>query len=386
MSQSGQVGGFARCPKCGATEITYSQRAGMLMCQFCRATWQEASAEQALGFDGDIGSLTGARVSQGASQIDRDAGTVVTLKCQGCGAEVVIDSATNVQARCHWCRSFLSLDSRVPNGAVPDAVLPFSVPHDQAVALIREFAGKRMGFAQRAFKREFTPENVVGVYMPYFVADVNAEVAMQGEGEIETRRYTVRRDDRSETRYDADVYQVTRQFSMTLDDLILESSARRAGHGDTHAQETSNIVNAVLPFDTKNAVQYNANYLGRFTSEKRDLDVGQVGGSLTRMVFGAGTAQVRSTLGAYGRGVRWDRGAVGIKGVRYLSMYAPIWLYSHYERGGNGSEYLHYIAVNGRTGAVMGSVPVDKTKLTMASLGIFVATFIPVIGALLWVF
>lgn len=384
MSEAEQVGGFSRCPKCGSTEITFSQRSGMLVCEFCRATWQEELAEQALGFHTDISELAGTVVSQGAGQIDDAGGAVVTLKCQGCGAEVVIDSTTNVQARCHWCRSFLSLDARIPNGAVPDAVLPFTVTHEQAVAKIREFARSRMTFAAKGFKREFTPENVVGVFMPYFVVDVNAEVAVRGEGEVQTRRYTVKRGDRQETRYDADVYEVGREFTLTMDDLIVESSARRAGTSTTREQDTANIINAVLPFDTKNAVRYNANYLGRYTSEKRDLDVAEVGDALRRMVFGTGTAHMRPTLGKYGRGVRWESGAVGIKGVRFLSMYAPIWLYSHYEREDDGTEVLHYIAVNGRTGAAMGSVPVDKAKLTLASVAILLASYVPVLGVLLW--
>lgn len=384
MTAPEPVGGFSRCPKCGSTEISYSQRSGMLVCQFCRYSWAEQRIEEALGFDTDIGGLKGTVVSAGANQIDREADAVVTLKCQGCGAEVVINSATNVQARCHWCRSFLSLDARIPNGAVPDAVLPFAVTHEQAVQAVRAFAGKRMTFAQPAFKREFRPENVVGVYMPYFVADVNAEVSVRGIGEVETRRYTVKVGDRQETRYDADVYDVGREFTLTMDDLVLESSARRAGQSADREQETSNIINAVLPFDTKNAVRYNANYLGQYTSEKRDLDVSQVGGSLARMVFGTGTAHMRAALGPYDRGVRWEQGAVAVDGVRYLSTYAPIWLYSHYERRGGGAELLHYIAVNGRTGAVMGSVPVARGKLTLAAFGVFVATFVPVLGVLLW--
>ena len=32
-------------------------------------------------------------------------------------------------------------------------------------------------------------------------------------------------------------------------------------------------MNTILPFDTKEAVQWNANYLAGFTSEKRDMDV-----------------------------------------------------------------------------------------------------------------
>jgi hypothetical protein len=48
-------------------------------------------------------------------------------------------------------------------------------------------------------------------------------------------------------------------------------------------------------------------------------------------------------------------------------MYLPVWLYSYYhEKGGNSM--VHYIAVNGRTGEVMGSVPVSQARLLAAAL------------------
>jgi len=377
-----QVGGHDKCPTCGSTDIAYSQKKGVLVCRYCRAEWTEALVEQSLGYDTEISALQGLHVSQGASAIDAGAADVITLKCQGCGAEVVINSASNLQARCHWCRSVLSLDARVPNGAVPDAVLPFTVPHEQAVAAISTFAKKRWFFAHKKFREEFQPQNVVGVFMPYLVADVNAEIVAQGKGEVETRRYTVSvGKDQRETRYDADVYGVVRQFDIAIDDLTAESSARRAGGART--QDTSNVINAVLPFDTKNAVNYSANYLNGFTSEKRDLNVDDAAGRVAQMVFGLGTSRIRSTIAGYDRGVRWEGGTVTVKGVRYLAMYAPVWLYSYYEKRGGGGEFLHYIAVNARTGATMGSVPVNKPKLasfaTVLSLVVLVGG-----GLLLW--
>ena len=48
-------------------------------------------------------------------------------------------------------------------------------------------------------------------------------------------------------------------------------------------------------------------------------------------------------------------------------MYLPVWLYSYHQPGRNGG-MLHYIAVNGRTGETMGSVPVEQWKLLLAAL------------------
>jgi DNA-directed RNA polymerase subunit RPC12/RpoP len=59
---------------------------------------------------------------------------VSPFKCGGCGAEVVVNTAEQMGARCHWCRHVLTINEQIPNGAVPDAVLPFHITHDDAVA------------------------------------------------------------------------------------------------------------------------------------------------------------------------------------------------------------------------------------------------------------
>jgi hypothetical protein len=174
-------------------------------------------------------------------------------------------------ARCHWCRHVFGVNEQIANGAVPDAVLPFHIKKDDAVARIRQFVDKRRMFALKAFKDQFTPENVVGVFLPYMIVDSNVSAAVAGKGEIKTREYTVGSEKNKRTLYDADVYQVERQVDFTVDDLPLESSAER-GNLDTRAN-TNNIINTILPFDTKNAVKWNASYLAGFTSEKRNLDV-----------------------------------------------------------------------------------------------------------------
>jgi DNA-directed RNA polymerase subunit RPC12/RpoP len=367
-TQNEQLGdGVNRCPRCGATEIQLRPSAGMLICLFCRHEWSEARLDERIVVDGDLTALSGTVIGSGATDIDTGADTVVTMKCAGCGADVVVNTAEQMGARCHWCRHVLTLNEQVPNGAVPDAVLPFKITHDDAMARIRQFAGKRRMFADRGFIRDFKAENVVGVYMPYMVVDANASADVAGFGEVKTRQYTRGSGDNKETVYDADVYEVQRHVDFTVDDLTIESSSERA-HMNA-AINTNNVINTILPFDTENAVTWNASYLTGFTSEKRDQDVTHVQPELEDQLLSIARSRVASSVDRYDRGVRWERERLDVHGTRWISMYLPVWLYSHYhERGGNGM--VHYIAVNGRTGEVMGSVPVSHPRLLAAAAAV----------------
>jgi len=224
---------------------------------------------------------------------------------------------------------------------------------------------KRRLFALKEFKEQFTPENVVGVYLPYMIVDGKASADIAGQGEIETARYTRGSGDKKKTYYDADIYQVERHIDFTVDDLPLESSGER-GKLDTRVN-TNNIINTILPFDTKNAVKWNASYLSGFTSEKRDRDVEHLRPRLEDQLLSIARAQVETSVDRYDRGVRWEQEGLDVHGTRWVSMYLPVWLYSYHQPGKNGG-LLHYIAVNGRTGETMGSIPVQQWKLILAAL------------------
>ncbi|UUF02490.1 TFIIB-type zinc ribbon-containing protein [Xanthomonas hortorum] len=357
--------GLNRCPKCGASDIRPKLGTDLLVCQFCRHEWHGARVEEVFGFGEGIGQLRGTVIASGAQDIAADAASLMSFKCTGCGAEVTINTQSTMTARCHWCRHVFGVNEQVANGAVPDAVLPFHINKDDAVARIRQFVDKRRLFALKAFKQQFTPENVVGVYLPYMIVDGSVSTSVSGIGEIKTRQYTQGTEKNKRTYYDADVYQVQRQVEFTVDDLPLESSAER-GNLDSRVN-TNNIINTILPFDTKNAVKWNASYLAGFTSEKRDRDVEQLRPRLEDQLLSIARVQVESSVRRYDRGVRWEVERLDVHGTRWVSMYLPVWLYSYHQPGRSGG-MLHYIAVNGRTGETMGSVPVQQWKLLLAAL------------------
>ena len=355
--------GQIKCPKCGSTDIQTNSRTGKLRCSFCRHEFEP----QLLETEEDVSSLEGVRMGSGAQDRAADADDVITLKCESCGAEVVIDTASANQARCHWCRNMLSINHQVPNGAVPDAVLPFGVSKDDARAEIERFVGKRKFFAHPTFTREFTTKNICGVYFPYMIVDINAHDHLSGTGEVLIRSYSVKKGDSSETRYDADAYHVERDFDIAINDLTVEASVDKLNVSSS--EKTTNIINSIMPFDTQNCVRYNANYLRGYTSEKRDVDVNNVRPLVATQAQDIARIAANETLAKYDRGIAWSGEAFDIKGESWLAAYLPVWLYSYLQVKGN-KKLLHYVAVNARTKETMGSVPIDMTKLWIVSIAI----------------
>lgn len=374
-TSSGRSDGLNKCPRCGSTEVSLRVGSGMLVCHFCRHEWNEASLEQQFGLDTDISQLRGTTIASGAGNIQESTKDVLTLKCQACGSEVIVNTAEALQSRCHWCRQTLSVNTQIPNGAVPDGLLPFKVPREQAIASIDEFVKKRRFFAHPTFVKEFAPTEVVGVYLPFVTIDANAHVTYEGHGEILRRSYMVKRGDRQVQLYDADVFHLGRAFDLHVDDIMIESSGARADQ-DT-SKNTNNIINAILPFDVKEAVAYNANYLRGYTSERRDREVDHMGGDASERVLSIGRNRANELTTQYNRGVRWETETLQLQGTRWVSLYVPVWLYSYYQTKGSGAGLTHYVAVNGRTGTTMGSVPVRQGRL------IGISTVIGIVGTII---
>jgi hypothetical protein len=127
---------------------------------------------------------------------------------------------------------------------------------------------------------------------------------------------------------------VQRHVDFTVDDLTLESSAKR-GNLDTRSN-THNVINTILPFDTKNAVKWNASYLVGYTSEKRDRDVQHLMPRLQEQMLSIARAQMQPSVQRYDRGVRWERERIDLQGTRWVAMYLPVWLYAYHQPGPGG--------------------------------------------------
>ena len=374
-TDDGAKDGQNKCPKCGATDISLNVKTGKLRCNFCR---HEFNPEQVAGLETDISKLQGEVIGSGAQNIVEDAKDIMTLKCSSCGAEVVIDTASATQARCHWCRNTLSINEQIPNGAIPDAVLPFKISKEEARTQIESFVKKRKFFAHPKFKEEFTTENIMGVYFPYMMVDINAHAYLSGEGERLIRSYTRRSGNTTQTYYDADVYYVEREFDVAIDDLTVESSKDRLNKAST--EKTNNVINAIMPFDTENCVKFNANYLKGYTSEKRDTNTEELSKLVETQAKDIARFAANDSLKQYNRGVAWQQQNLSVKGRQWASAYLPVWLYS-YQQVSRNKKVLHYVAVNARTKETMGSVPIHMPKLIGISLlveilGVFLMLFV----------
>ena len=389
--------GQNKCEKCGSTETSLNIETGMLRCHWCR------HEQLGVGFEKhvtNIEKLKGEIIGSGATEIVADAEDVLTFKCSSCASEVIIDTKDAPLARCHWCRNTLSVNQQIPNGAIPDKVLPFEVKKNVATDAIETFVSQRQFFASKKFKKEFSIDTVIGVYLPYMIVDANVNLTFQGQGEIELRTWT---ETRTETRmvtktrtvgsgdnqqtetytepetvtiveqfYDADRYQIIRNFDMTVEDMTIEADSEKIKHQST--QRTNNIINAIKPFDVTKGMNWNANYMTGYNAQKRDINIDDLRASVNVMIKDIARRNIRNAISEYDhRGAFWQSEEINVTGKQWTASYFPIWMYSSMEKDGT----IHYIAVNGQSGKINGSIPINWGRYILVSLVVGLASGFP---------
>lgn len=373
-TSTGKAHGISACPQCGSSQARRAEGGESLACEFCRYEWVAVPLEATHRLGEGIADLRGVGRSTGAAPLNDD-GTLVAIRCQGCAGDVVIDSGRHTRVRCHWCRSVLSLNDKVASGIVADGIVPVTVTRAEAVEKIRAFVTRRRIHVNRRFRKEFDPENIEGLYLPYFVVDGTFQAAFTGSGEVTT---SVLVGDRN-TYYDVDVYEFSREFDVHVDDLVVEASSRLADFSSKH--ETVNVVNAVLPCAVKDMVPFRAAYLGEFNVEPRDLDIPDASPLVHEEFLSIAKSALPGEVRFYDRGVVIASEQVSVRGTRWVTVYLPVWLYSYTQAKRRGTSVIHYVAVNGRdSDRVSGSVPVSRWRMHLTALvaaGVFGGIAIP---------
>lgn len=365
----GKVDNMTRdvCPSCGGTDIILVDK-DQLCCLQCRNRYSGVPYEFPRIFkiyDG-LGDQTKPKIiySHGALDIEDEAEDLITVKCSHCGAEIMVNTETSTGAQCHWCRNHLSLNDPLPNGAIPDAILPFKITKEDAQACMEKYYKYRKFLAHPQFKKEFNIENIYPIYLPYFIIGLAEDVALMGDAEETRRKYTIDK----KTYYDVYEYQVNRSFTILTDEFMIES---KKDYRDFEGYDNSkNVINAIMPFDVQNAIKYQTHYTRGYTIEKRDINAKDYQKVLPKTV----EDMAKGILGdqGYDRGIRWRTINTNTKARVFTSALCPVYLYSFVDNKQN----KHFIAVNGRTEETVGSIPPNKITLSILTFLIFLVCMV----------
>ncbi|MBQ9459862.1 MAG: hypothetical protein IJU66_08030 [Oscillospiraceae bacterium] len=352
-----------KCPCCSAA-LSFSGATGELSCEYCGASFtleqakaaQEAEREDAASSDMTWTSTTPALITD-------ENGKVSGYRCNSCGAEMVADEKT-AATECPYCGNNAIIAQSFDGMYRPDLVVPFTVDRKRAQEALREFyRGKKL--LPRTFTEANRVENMTGLYVPFWLMSCRASGSVTFEGVKEKNWEDAR------FRYEKkDTYRVVRSGEMDFRRIPVDASTKM----------DDDTMDSLEPFDVSRGVAYDAAYFSGYLADRYDVDAREAQPRASERV----TTSFRSKMedaARPGYDIITHKGeSIRISDTKTEYAMLPVWMLSTRFEGKTYS-----FAMNGQTGQVAGSLPVDKGAYSkQLTLGALVAAL--VLAALVFLF
>lgn len=350
-----------KCPNCDG-ELIFDPATGQYKCEYCGSTFtqneldhmtpEESTERKAGAFSGytEETDVTGGD-TQNRNESQTDA---VMYTCPSCGAEIITD-ATTAATFCYYCHNPVILGGRLSGEYLPDKIIPFEIPKEEAVRKFLDYVGRKK-FVPKAFFSKQQIESITGVYFPYWNYHADVENRMQGEGR-KVRSWTTGDIHYTETKY----YHVSRHGVVSLTNMT-ENALQKAN---------AELARGVMPYDFSKMRDFNMGYLSGFMAEKRDIEKDVLENQMQNQARQYTDKMMRDTIRNY-NSVSIADSQMRFRDEQWDYCLLPVWTITY--KGRNGK--IYYYSMNGQTGEVCGELPIDHKKLGLVSGGVSAAILI----------
>ncbi|WP_197901602.1 hypothetical protein [Rhodocytophaga rosea] len=338
------------CKQCGAY-LVFAPGSSHMKCPYC-GTENEIETRLEEIEEIDYKSF----IASGVLQADKQ--QIAVVKCTSCGAESSLKP--NVTSDdCPFCGTALVVSSgSLCTVLKPKSLLPFKIDQKNGFGLFKTWLDG-LWFAPNDLKHfADNHEKLNGMYIPYWTFDCNTKSQYSGErgdNYTTTETYTTNENGKTVTK----TRQVTkirwRSASGTVrnefDDVMVVASHSLPG----------NYIRELEPWDTKNLVPFNEQYLSGFRTETYQVDVRAGFEEAKRIMDDTIRATICQDIG--GDHQRIHSVNTTYANITFKHVLLPIWL-SAYRYKGKVFRFM----VNGRTGEVQGERPYSWIKIALAIL------------------
>lgn len=332
-----------KCPNCCA-DIQFSAAEQKFVCEYCNSSFTEsemktiaAEQEQQLHEKTEEDHVSAEEFSEQTS----------VYTCDSCGASIMADDNT-AATFCYYCHNPVILKGRVSGDFRPSYVLPFQLDRKQALGIFCDWC-KKHWFLPKDFSSAGQQEKMVGLYVPFWVTDVNVLAEMEALGK-KTRTWTSGSYEYTETKE----YAVSRKANVILKGLPAD--------GASHIDD--DLMEAVEPFDYQQIKPFEMQYLSGFLAEKYDMNMAAMFPRIQKRAVQASDQLVRSSMRNYTT-VSVTQSDIRVMGTTWEYMLLPVWFMTYHYKG-----KIYEFALNGQTGKFVGTPPVSKKRVALCSIGI----------------
>ena len=364
-----------KCPACTGP-MHFDTASGKVVCDYCGSSYEIAEIEALYAEANEAAAAAGkaeeekAEAAQGSSEVDfsglssdwgKDAGKMKCYSCPSCGAELICDDTTAATS-CPYCGNPTIVPGQFSGALKPDYVIPFAVDKKTAKEILKShMSGKKL--LPKLFSEESTLDEVKGIYIPFWLFDVDSSARMTYEGN--TIRVW------SDTRFkytETSVFQLERAGEMTFEKIPVDGAKKL----------DNTLLESIEPFDNQKLVPFQSAYLTGFMADRYDVPAEDTKQRIKERVDQTVSSEFQKTTSKY---VNVTPKVQRINNRFKKASYAfyPVWLMTV---KWNGNTYQ--FAINGQTGKIAGDLPADESLVRKYHIryGLIIAA---VIYAIMWI-
>ena len=166
------------CPAC-ANALLYNPTLGKMECLSCGNVYDMKN------FDDKKETQ---ELKRKPASPDEDMVEYNIYSCTACGAEIAVNGVES-STFCSYCGQPTIVFSRVSASRKPKYIIPFEITKEQAVASIRKRLSE--GFFVPKEIQNFEIERVRGIYIPFWLYDIDYSDRQYLSGEVKSGKNTV---------------------------------------------------------------------------------------------------------------------------------------------------------------------------------------------------
>ncbi|MBR6879862.1 MAG: hypothetical protein IKN14_02120 [Clostridiales bacterium] len=345
-----------KCPNCGGN-LLFDADLQKLTCEFCGGAFlpeelkndvENVSSDDAQRTDGTVEEVPDGTPEEEAKEREEDISPHVNFVCNSCGASIVSDQNTSATF-CAFCGSPALVGQRLTKSFRPKYIIPFKYGRDKAVAGFFKWC-KGGRYTPFGFISEKNLEKLTGLYVPFWLFDVEGDMDYEGEGDIVTSKTTG-----NTTVTTTKTYKITRKGRFNWKNIPLDAETRI----------DDDLMEAIEPFDFKDLIDYDYKYLPGFFADVYDLSDNDLSARASRRGDKYLKEEFKKTVKKYDK-VRKTRDDSKVLPPKAEYALLPVWFMS-YKYLGN----VYHFAMNGQTGEVAGTPPVSMVKRIMLFFVLF---------------
>lgn len=324
-----------KCPNCSA-ELLFNPETQQLNCEYCRSSFTMEQIQQIYA------ELENEVPAPDTSDFESHTNL---YHCASCGADIMSDDLTTATF-CYYCHSPVILSGRLTGDYKPSKVIGFKVTRENALASFKQWCGSKM-FIPSDFRSEQQLEKMTGLYVPFWIADCDVSADYHATGKI-IRRWTSGSYRYTETKE----YAISRNAKIFTDGIPAD--------GESKIEDL--LMESIEPFDYNELKDFSMSYFTGFFADKYDVDKAGVFPRIRERAEQACKNVIRNSVHGY-NSVIVNRESYNINRTKWQYIMLPVWFMT-YNYGGK----IYEFALNGQTGKLAGTPPLDKKKLSLFSV------------------